>query len=90
MPRFILRPLFQSITSTTKACAKRARLGCVLSFLLVVSITSSQAKDRGVINDPDGYVNLRRGKSTTSSVVAKVKPNEPFTLRRTKTRIGAK
>ncbi|MBO0695102.1 MAG: SH3 domain-containing protein, partial [Verrucomicrobia bacterium] len=32
----------------------------------------------GVIDDPDGYVNLRKEKSADSPVIAKVKRNEPF------------
>lgn len=31
-----------------------------------------------VIDDPDGYVNLRKDKSADSPIVAKVKKNEPF------------
>src|SRR5215813_10727214 len=32
----------------------------------------------GVIDDPDGYVNLRKEKSADSQIVAKVKKDEPF------------
>jgi uncharacterized protein YgiM (DUF1202 family) len=32
----------------------------------------------GVIDDPDGYVNVRKEKSADSAVIAKVKKNEPF------------
>jgi tetratricopeptide (TPR) repeat protein len=32
----------------------------------------------GVIDDPDGYVNLRKEKSADSPIVAKVKKDEPF------------
>jgi tetratricopeptide (TPR) repeat protein len=32
----------------------------------------------GVIDDPDGYVNLRQEKSANSPIVAKVKKDEPF------------
>jgi len=32
----------------------------------------------GVIDDPDGYVNLRKDKSTDSRIVAKVEKDEPF------------
>jgi len=32
----------------------------------------------GVIDDPDGYVNLRKDKSTDSRIVAKVVKDEPF------------
>src|SRR5207244_13528289 len=33
---------------------------------------------KGVIDDPDGYVNLRKEKSADSPIVAKVKKDEPF------------
>jgi hypothetical protein len=33
---------------------------------------------KGIIDDPDGYVNLRREKSADSPIVAKVKKDEPF------------
>lgn len=32
----------------------------------------------GVIDDPDGYVNLRKDKSADAPIVAKVKKDEPF------------
>ena len=32
----------------------------------------------GVIDDPDGYVNLRKEKSADSPIIAKVRKNEPF------------
>ena len=35
----------------------------------------------GVIDDPDGYVNLRKEKNTDSPVIAKVKKDEPFEFR---------
>ena len=34
----------------------------------------------GVINDPDGFVNLRAGKSADAAVIATVKTGEPFTF----------
>jgi hypothetical protein len=37
---------------------------------------------RGVIDDPDGYVNLRSGKRLDAPVVAKVKAGEPFLFER--------
>ena len=37
---------------------------------------------RGVIDDPDGYVNLRKDKGTDAPVVAKVKAGEPFSFER--------
>jgi uncharacterized protein YgiM (DUF1202 family) len=41
-----------------------------------------KAGQRGVINDPDGYVNLRAGNSAEAEVIAKVKTGEPFTFER--------
>ena len=38
----------------------------------------STNESKGVIDDPDGYVNLRNEKSANSSIVAKVKKDEPF------------
>jgi len=37
---------------------------------------------RGVIDDPDGYVNLRKEKGTDAPVIAKVKAGEPFSFER--------
>jgi SH3 domain-containing protein len=42
----------------------------------------SETGYRGVIDDPDGYVNLRSGKSTDAPVVAKVKAGEAFSFER--------
>lgn len=36
----------------------------------------------GVIDDPDGYVNLRKDKRADAPIVAKVKANEPFSFER--------
>ena len=38
------------------------------------------AFERGVIHDPDGYVNLRKTPSTAASIVTKVKDGEPFDI----------
>ena len=62
-----------------KACADGVKHGCLLVFAFGFSCLA-QGPDRGVINDPDGYVNVRRSKSTSSPVVARVKDNEPFTF----------
>jgi hypothetical protein len=40
----------------------------------------AQAGQRGVINDPDGFVNVREGKDVDSAVIARVKTGEPFTF----------
>lgn len=39
---------------------------------------ASVSEFRGVIDDPDGYVNLRKDKRADAPVVAKVKAGEPF------------
>src|SRR6266481_5503799 len=39
---------------------------------------SGVSEFRGVIDDPDGYVNLRKDKGADAPVVAKVKAGEPF------------
>jgi len=44
---------------------------------------------KGVIDDPDGYVNLRKEKSTDSPIVAKVKRDEPFEFECQATNAGA-
>ena len=62
-----------------KACADGAKHACLLFFVFGFS-GFAWGQDRGVINDPDGYVNVRRSKSTSSPVVARVKDNEPFTF----------
>lgn len=33
-----------------------------------------------MIDDPDGYVNVRAEKSAEAAIIATVKPNEPFTF----------
>ncbi len=40
------------------------------------------AEHRGVIDDPDGYVNLRKGPLLNAPVVTKVKAGEPFSFQR--------
>jgi len=37
---------------------------------------------RGVIDDPDGYVNLRKEKRADAQVIAKVKASEPFKFKK--------
>src|SRR2546430_17607614 len=44
----------------------------------------------GVIDDPDGYVNLRKDKSTDSRIVAKVVKDERSSLNADKMKRGAK
>jgi hypothetical protein len=65
---FSLRPFFLSWL----------RAVGVVVFIFAGAVTSSQGQVRGMIDDPDGFVNLRKGKSTDSAVVAKVKENEVF------------
>jgi hypothetical protein len=45
---------------------------------------------RGVIDDPDGYVNLRREKSADAVIIAKVKRDEPFSFERKENEIWCK
>ena len=46
---------------------------------LTLALTQlAQAGQRGVINDPDGYVNVREGKSVEAAVIATAKTGEPF------------
>jgi hypothetical protein len=42
----------------------------------------AQAGQRGVINDPNGYVNVREGKSVEAAVIATAKTGEPFIFER--------
>jgi Bacterial SH3 domain len=50
-------------------------LACVLPFAPL-----ARAQRAGVINDPDGFVNVRAGKSADAAVIATVKTGEPFTF----------
>jgi hypothetical protein len=50
-------------------------LACVFAFAPL-----AQAQRAGVINDPDGFVNVRAGKSADAAVIATVKTGEPFTF----------
>src|SRR6266550_6244468 len=50
-------------------------LTCVFAFAPV-----AQAQRAGVINDPDGFVNVRAEKSADAAVIATVKAGEPFTF----------
>jgi hypothetical protein len=53
---------------------------------IVAAVTGASASDepefRGVIDDPDGYVNLRSRPSATSAIIAKVQKGERFTFQR--------
>ena len=54
-----------------------------LALRLAIALTSTHAamaEHSGVINDPDGYVNVRSDKRVNAPVVAKVKSGEPFTF----------
>jgi hypothetical protein len=54
-----------------------------LWFLVVAFLAAgrmSYGQERGVSEDPDGFVNLRAGKSTSSEVVGKVKEREVFSI----------
>jgi Bacterial SH3 domain len=50
-------------------------LACVFAFAPL-----AQAQRAGVINDPDGFVNVRAEKSADAAVIATVKAGEPFTF----------
>ena len=43
--------------------------------------TLASAQRVGVIDDPDGFVNVRAGKSADAAVIATVKTGEPFTFK---------
>jgi hypothetical protein len=77
--RFVSLLTYLDLRRLGEACAKAAKYGRLLFFVFGFSCLA-QEKDRGVINDPDGYVNVRRSKSTSSPIVARVKDNEPFTF----------
>jgi len=57
---------------------KLARL--VLISLVLGSTPLAGAQRAGVIDDPDGYVNVRAGKSAEAAVIATVKTGERFTF----------
>lgn len=53
-------------------------------FILILGITllswmSALAQEQGVINDPDGYTNVRSKPDTSAPIVAKVNKGEVFT-----------
>jgi Bacterial SH3 domain len=50
---------------------------CVLVFAQL-----AMAERRGVIDDPDGFVNVRAEKTADAAVIATVKTGEPFTFER--------
>jgi Bacterial SH3 domain len=50
-----------------------------LALCVCLGLTASTlGQDRGVIDDPDGYVNVRAQPSIDSAVVATIKNNQPF------------
>ncbi len=52
-----------------------------LLFILGLALMQpTRAEERGVINDPDGFTNVRAGAATDSAIVAKVKAGEVFTF----------
>src|SRR5918996_4107151 len=53
----------------------------LLGFVLTLT-PLAQAQQAGVIDDPDGYVNVRAGKNAESPVIATVKAGERFTFDR--------
>ena len=59
--------------------ARRFFLGLLI---ILASARLAAGQTRGVIEDPDGFVNVRADKNTDSTVIAKVKVGEPFTFER--------
>ena len=60
----------------------RIRRTLVATLVLAIAFPgAASAHDRGVISDPDGYVNVRAASSADAAVVAKVKTGEPFTFK---------
>jgi uncharacterized protein YgiM (DUF1202 family) len=54
---------------------------CFLLLACVFAVAPlAQAQRAGVINDPDGFVNVRAEKSADAAVIATVKAGEPFTF----------
>ena len=47
-------------------------------FALLLLALVVGAENRGVINDPDGYVNVRAGQNLEAAVIATLKTDEPF------------
>jgi hypothetical protein len=57
------------------------KAACFLLFACVFALAPpAQAQRAGVINDPDGFVNVRAEKSADAAVIATVKTGEPFTF----------
>jgi len=55
------------------------KTACFLLFTLSFPLVSLvKAETRGVIDDPDGFVNVRASESTEAAVIAMVKTGEPF------------
>ena len=54
----------------------------VFALLVGAVAPSVQAEPAGVINDPNGYVNVLAEKSAEAAVIATIKTGEPFTFKR--------
>lgn len=60
-------------------CFRRRILILLLASVLLLLLPGTPIRaERGVIDDPDGFTNLRAAQSTTSPVVAQVKAGEVF------------
>ena len=64
---------------------KQYILSLALSIVPLVALPKdeefvSDSGYRGVIDDPDGYVNVRADKRADAPIVAKVKTGEPFSF----------
>jgi len=58
---------------------KTQRLNIILIILTLMSIfVSAQERQIGIINDPDGYVNIRQDKSAQSKVIGKICEGDRF------------
>ncbi|MEQ8241154.1 MAG: SH3 domain-containing protein [Cyclobacteriaceae bacterium] len=50
-----------------------------LNFLILfLTFTQLSAQDSGIINDPDGYTNVRKGEGTNFEVVGKIEESDQF------------
>lgn len=51
----------------------------IIALILVHLVAFSQDRKTGIINDPDGYTNIRDGKGVSFEIVGKIYTNELFT-----------
>jgi len=53
-------------------------MATMLILFVVVNAQDARSYKKAVINDPDGYTNVREGKSVNYGVIAKIYENEVF------------